>query len=164
MPLTAAATRMATPQELVPLLTEVALLAAYHSLLLGELPAMPRAEGDNLLAEMGLLGALLPFGGPDTNYGRWRPQWDASGSSGSAGDASSGSAGGAPQDAAAEGPGQVWEGEAGGAGEGEVEGAGVQRWLFTAQQARLSLAEMDTYQAHKDEYESMGEDFFGNFS
>jgi hypothetical protein len=37
-------------------------------------------------------------------------------------------------------------------------------WLFTSQHQRLSLAEMDTYNAHTRAAEETDEDFFGNFS
>ena len=43
------------------LLAEVANCAAYHSLLVGELPPLPGSQAANALAECGLLGA--PLGG-----------------------------------------------------------------------------------------------------
>ncbi len=41
---------------------------------------------------------------------------------------------------------------------------GGQRWLFTARQQRLSLAQMDTYEAHSRAAQETDEDFFDNFS
>ncbi|KAK9845250.1 hypothetical protein WJX81_001167 [Elliptochloris bilobata] len=42
--------------------------------------------------------------------------------------------------------------------------ADAQRWLFTAQQQRLSEAQMSTYSAHVLAAEETDEDFFGHFS
>lgn len=39
-----------------------------------------------------------------------------------------------------------------------------ERRVFRAHQRRLSVAEMDIYEAHVAEAEDIGEDFFGNFS
>ncbi|PSC76936.1 S-adenosyl-L-methionine-dependent methyltransferase [Micractinium conductrix] len=46
-----------------------------------------------------------------------------------------------------------------------LDSAGARPWLFVAQQKRLSLAEMGTYEDHVAAAEEVGEDnFFGNFS
>ncbi|KXZ54150.1 hypothetical protein GPECTOR_5g249 [Gonium pectorale] len=112
-------------QEVEGLVSSAALCAAYHSLLFGELPSDVggRAEAENALADCGLLGAPIAFGGPDSSYGVWRPAW------------------GPPPDARE-----------------------PQRWLFAAQQIRLSAAQMDTYTAHREAAEDLDEDFFDNFS
>ncbi|GLC41902.1 hypothetical protein PLESTB_001045600 [Pleodorina starrii] len=124
-------------QDVVSLLAEAANCAAYHSLLLGELPPLPggRAAAANALAECGLLGSPLAFGTPDSSYGRWRPEWGSA----DGGDDPSG----------------------GGSADGHQ---AQQRWLFASQQIRLSAAQMDTYSSHRAAAEEMDEDFFDNFS
>jgi hypothetical protein len=46
-------------------------MAAFHSLVVGELPGMGRTQADNFLADFGLLGGLLEHSNPDISYGRW---------------------------------------------------------------------------------------------
>ncbi len=83
------------------------------------------------------------FGSPDADYGRWRPEWSARGQEQEAGHRQGSQGGNEGQEGQREGPGRV---------------------LFTAQQVRLSLAEMDTYNAHLSAAEATDEDFFDNFS
>ncbi|KAG1665995.1 hypothetical protein FOA52_010093 [Chlamydomonas sp. UWO 241] len=54
--------------QLASLLVDVSSLAAFHSLVLGELPAMERSDADNLLADAGLLGTTVPLDGPKTSF------------------------------------------------------------------------------------------------
>ncbi|GBF93628.1 hypothetical protein Rsub_06350 [Raphidocelis subcapitata] len=106
------------------LLAEVANAAAFHSLVVGELPlAGAASEAENALAEAGLLGAVHAHDGADVGGGWGRPA-------------------------------------VGGGGGGEGRG----RWLFAAQQMRLSLGQMDIYEAHAEAAEAADEDFLGNFS
>ncbi len=37
-------------------------------------------------------------------------------------------------------------------------------WLFSSQQMRMSLEQMDTYETHRSEAEGLDEDFVDNFS
>lgn len=46
-------------------------MAAFHSLVLGELPGLARSAADNFLAEFGLLGSVREHSEPEVNYGRW---------------------------------------------------------------------------------------------
>eukprot|EP00198_Chlamydomonas_reinhardtii_P005699 XP_001695035.1 predicted protein [Chlamydomonas reinhardtii] len=63
-------------QDVAALLAEAANAAAYHSLLLGELPGeLGAAQAANAIAEAGLLGAPLAVGTEDTSYGRWQAEW-----------------------------------------------------------------------------------------
>ncbi|EFJ43282.1 hypothetical protein VOLCADRAFT_96625 [Volvox carteri f. nagariensis] len=163
-------------QDVVSLLAEAAHGAAYHSLLMGELPYMSYNQAANALADCGLLGAPLAFGTPESDYGRWREGW----SPGTDGDVDVD--GGCTATAAAD---QATQKEAGAAGRGARAGAGAgagsetpveaaagaeaeagapQRWLFAAQQIRLSAAQMDVYAAHRTAAEETDEDFFDNFS
>lgn len=48
--------------------------------------------------------------------------------------------------------------------EEQEQGSARRRWLFTAQQTRLSLAQVQTYEQHVAAAEEVDEDFFGNFS
>jgi len=45
-----------------------------------------------------------------------------------------------------------------------VQDGSSQRWLFTSQQMRLSIAQMDIYNAHLTAAEEVDEDFSGSFS
>ncbi|KAG2484890.1 hypothetical protein HYH03_016371 [Edaphochlamys debaryana] len=139
-------------QEVSALLASAASAAAFHSLLVGELPPLGgRRWAENVVAESGLLGAPLPFGTPDTSYGRWsRERWGpAAPPAGPSAD---------PQaQAQAQAQGQ-------GAGSGACDDLELQRWLFAAQQIRLSDAQADTLAAHSSAAEEADEDFFGNFS
>ncbi|KAG2437414.1 hypothetical protein HXX76_006066 [Chlamydomonas incerta] len=63
-------------QDVAALLAEAANAAAYHSLLLGELPAeLGAGQAANAIAEAGLMGAPLAVGTEDTSYGRWQAEW-----------------------------------------------------------------------------------------
>ncbi|GIL69823.1 hypothetical protein Vretimale_10127 [Volvox reticuliferus] len=135
-------------RDVVSLLAEAAHCAAYHSLVLGELPAMSYNQAANALAEVGLLGAPLAFGTPHSSYGRWQPEWGDG--NGDGGESSSSSAEAAVWEVASEG--------------GPRRADAPQRWLFAAQQTRLSVAQMDTYAAHRAAAEEADEDFFDNFS
>lgn len=102
--------------QLGELLAQASNCAAFHSLVVGELPGCPdRGDAENLLAECGLLGALCVPGEGDAGsvVGSAQPhvRWDAA----------------------------QW-GQPGGEG----------RWLFGAQQLRLSLEQMGIYQRHVD--------------
>ena len=108
--------------------------AAMESLLVGELPECSAEDADTLLGSYGLLGTTLTI----------------------------------PEAAAevterAQDGGTVMErwrrvGEAG------TSAAGRAARVFRAQQRRLSVDEMGTYEAHVAAAEEMDEDFFGNFS
>ncbi|GLI62504.1 hypothetical protein VaNZ11_005160 [Volvox africanus] len=143
-------------QDVVSLLAEAAHCAAYHSLVLGELPAMSYSQAANALAEVGLLGAPLAFGAPQSSYGRWRPEWGDGNGNGDG-------------DGHGDGHGDGVESSTSFA-ESVVSEAGPrrpganQRWLFAAQQIRLSGAQMDTYAAHRAAAEDADEDFQDNFS
>ncbi|GFR46631.1 hypothetical protein Agub_g8240 [Astrephomene gubernaculifera] len=193
-------------QELVQLLAEVSHCAAYHSLLVGELPGgeeegrreqLGREEGGaggggdlmqgqqheeeqrgrqvvaNALAECGLLGSVLAFGTPDTSYGRWQPEWDSS-----AGVEAEEHEEEAEEGEGKEGKEQDSSGPGARAGQQQQQSrrqerpvrhqvrhqGGESRWLFAAQQLRLSLAQMETYSAHSEAAAGTDEDFFDNFS
>ncbi|KAG2453083.1 hypothetical protein HYH02_002415 [Chlamydomonas schloesseri] len=63
-------------QDVAALLAEAANAAAYHSLLLGELPGeLGASQAANAIAEAGLLGAPLALGTDDVRYGRWQREW-----------------------------------------------------------------------------------------
>jgi hypothetical protein len=121
------------------LLSEVADCAAFHSLLVGEVPGpISKREAENLLAEAGLLGAV--FSHEQESYSRWQQQQDLQESL---------------QDS------REQEGEAAGSGEDMAP-----RWLCTAQQLRLSLEQMGIYEDWSSEFADAdaGDDFIGNFS
>lgn len=107
--------------ELSCLLVEVSGCAAYHSLVLGELPAMEEAVARNLLADSGLLATVLPWDHEELSYGRWQA------------------------DVRAQLPSSC-------------------RRRFSAQQLRLSDAQVDSYGVHVAAAMEADEDFFGNFS
>ncbi|WIA16552.1 hypothetical protein OEZ85_013224 [Tetradesmus obliquus] len=122
--------------QLQAVLSEVADCAAFHSLLVGELPGpISKRDAENLLAEAGLLGAV--FSHEQEGYGRWQQQDSLQESS--------------KQDA-----------EAAGSSGDEL----AQRWLCTAQQLRLSLEQMGIYEDWATEFADAdaGDDFIGNFS
>jgi hypothetical protein len=126
-------------QQLQALLSEVADCAAFHSLLVGEVPGpISKREAENLLAEAGLLGAV--FSHEQESYGRWQQQQDLQESL---------------QDSSKQ------EGEAAGSSEDVAP-----RWLCTAQQLRLSLEQMGIYEDWSSEFADAdaGDDFIGNFS
>ncbi|KAF8065520.1 MTS1 [Scenedesmus sp. PABB004] len=117
------------------LLAEVADGAAFHSLLVGELPGpLRRGDAANLLAEAGLLGAV--YAHADEAYGRLGGPAGGRSSSGSSSGGGDGDSGGA---AAAAGGG---------------DDAVAERWLVTAQQLRLSLAQMGIYDDWSAEFEA----------
>jgi hypothetical protein len=53
------------------LFADVTNMAAFHSLVVGELPGMGRSAADNFLAEFGLLGCVREHSEPEVNYDRW---------------------------------------------------------------------------------------------
>jgi hypothetical protein len=57
--------------QLQELFANVTNLAAFHSLVVGELPGMGRQRADNFLAEFGLLGCSRQHADPEVAYGRW---------------------------------------------------------------------------------------------
>lgn len=143
-----------TDDTLRQLLTEVTNLAAFHSLLVGEIPGLrSKREVENILAEAGVLGAVVRYEQEDISYGRWQeaeqigllhPQNPNIAGEGSATTRSG-------------------DGQAPAAADGEV----IQdRWLVTAQQLRLSLEQMGVYEEWSSEYNDndMGDDSIGNFS
>jgi hypothetical protein len=127
-------------QQLQAVLSEVADCAAFHSLLVGEVPGpINKREAENLLAEAGLLGAV--FSHEQESYGRWQQQ---QGLQDSLQDRK------LRKDAAA----------------GSSEDVAAPRWLCTAQQLRLSLEQMGIYEDWASEFADAdaGDDFIGNFS
>jgi hypothetical protein len=124
---------------LMELLAEVTNAAAFHSLLVGELPlAGPASDTENALAEVGLLGAAHGHDAPGAGggHGRLGPTELAALSSSSGRSDESGSGG----------------------------SSGRGRWLFAAQQMRLSLGQMGVYADHVEAAEEADEDFLGHFS
>lgn len=57
--------------EMNAIMTDVTNMAAFNSFVLGELPALPRQQGEDLLASFGLLGHIIEFGAEQADYGRW---------------------------------------------------------------------------------------------
>jgi hypothetical protein len=132
-------------QQLQALLAEVADCAAFHSLLVGEVPGpISKKETENLLAEAGLLGAA--FSHEQESYDRWQQQDGLQ-------ESLQGNVIEQRGDAA------VGSGEAGSE-------ALAPRWLCTAQQLRLSLEQMGIYEDWSSEFADAdaGDDFIGNFS
>jgi len=118
---------------LMELLAEITNCASFHSLVVGDLPLTgSRADAENALADVGLLGAAYAHEGEDVGGGF----------------------------------GRLGVGAAAAAALGVVEGAGGEerrsRWLFAAQQMRVSLAQMGIYEQHVEAAED--EDFDGHFS
>ncbi|KAF5839045.1 leucine carboxyl methyltransferase-domain-containing protein [Dunaliella salina] len=156
------------------LFCEVASAAAYHSLLVGELPAMQHKEAEHILAEVGFLSTVLPFGTDATSYGRWshasRQEYDEACSSQ------------APDSIRSEHESQCltagseqshFDGEARSQSGSPASSSDLnstigndaaRKWLFTSQQMRLSFAQMDVYTTHLAAAEEVDEDFTGNFS
>jgi O-methyltransferase involved in polyketide biosynthesis len=125
--------------QLQAVLSEVADCAAFHSLLVGELPGpISKRDAENLLAEAGLLGAV--FSHEQEGYGRWQQQESL-------------------QESLQEGT------EAAGSSV-DASDELAQRWLCTAQQLRLSLEQMGIYEDWSAEFADAdaGDDFIGNFS
>ncbi|KAL6750690.1 hypothetical protein V8C86DRAFT_2801793 [Haematococcus lacustris] len=158
------------------LLTEVTNAAAFNSLVLGELPALfTKQEASNLLSESGLLSTVLDYSQPAVSLGRWDTNRDDQRAAGH--DVAEDSSGAWPQDEGrgvhamhklgqvrVGGPESLQQAEAGGVALNGCNTEAVRRWLFTAQQLRLSLAEMGVYEQHVAMAEEADEDFFGNFS
>ncbi len=98
----------------------------------------PRAqEAESLLAEHGLLSAVMSLEDPAVDpAGRWTPELQEQ---------------------------HRRQAEQQAAGEGG-QGRGGQRWLFTAQQLRLSYAQMGVYERHAAAAMEVDEDFTDNFS
>eukprot|EP00879_Flechtneria_rotunda_P028693 GHRR01030903.1.p1 GENE.GHRR01030903.1~~GHRR01030903.1.p1 ORF type:complete len:432 (+),score=161.51 GHRR01030903.1:347-1642(+) len=138
-------------KQLQSILTEVTNCAAFHSLLVGELPGpISKRTVENLLADAGLLGAVLSHQAADQGeYGRW--QEVAKASHFAAGDEATA----LPQQQQQQ-PGSV-------AADRDVQSS---RWLCTGQQLRLSLNQMGVYKQWSTEFEESdaGDDFIGNFS
>ncbi|KAK9838883.1 hypothetical protein WJX74_005154 [Apatococcus lobatus] len=63
-----------SPQLLRQLLADVADNAAFGSMVMGELPGLPLQMAEDLLAEAGMLGRVLPFGQEETSFGIWPEQ------------------------------------------------------------------------------------------
>lgn len=59
------------------LLQEVDGMAAFESIVLGELPEAPARDQEDLLAEHGLLGAPIDYAPLGRSYGRWEDSWPA---------------------------------------------------------------------------------------
>eukprot|EP00195_Chlamydomonas_chlamydogama_P015189 CAMPEP_0202889950 /NCGR_PEP_ID=MMETSP1392-20130828/486_1 /ASSEMBLY_ACC=CAM_ASM_000868 /TAXON_ID=225041 /ORGANISM="Chlamydomonas chlamydogama, Strain SAG 11-48b" /LENGTH=285 /DNA_ID=CAMNT_0049573403 /DNA_START=205 /DNA_END=1059 /DNA_ORIENTATION=- len=78
--------------QLQSILVDVTNLAAFNSLVLGELPGVSKQQADSLLAEFGLLGAVLPMDLPETSYSRW-PAAEAGGADAGSSSVGSGEAG-----------------------------------------------------------------------
>lgn len=109
-------------------------MAAFGSVVAGQLPPMPAGQASNLLGEFGLLGYAREYGSEGADYagapGETRGAWARL----------------VEQYGAAEG------------------GDDVQPRLFCAQHTRLSLSQMQARDDHIRAADEADEDFFGNFS
>uniref|UniRef100_A0A7S3VHH3 Uncharacterized protein n=1 Tax=Dunaliella tertiolecta TaxID=3047 RepID=A0A7S3VHH3_DUNTE len=148
------------------LFSEVASAAAYHSLLVGELPAMQQKEAEHILAEVGFLSTVLPFGTDATSYGRL--SYDKTCSSQEQGSiasehASSCLTSGSEQSHLG-GEARSQSGNTASSNERMLGSDAAGKWLFTSQQMRLSFAQMDVYTTHLAAAEEVDEDFTGHFS
>lgn len=56
------------PKSFTQILGEISTIAAYGSLVFGHLPAMTQQQALDLLADVGLYGTTVPFGGPDASW------------------------------------------------------------------------------------------------
>lgn len=116
------------------LFAEMANAAAFESLILGEVPSMTVEDLENFLASFGLLGSDSPLELVAKEYGPIHQSTSESST--------------------------VWWLQ----GLAEYMGREISPRLFRASQRRVSVEEMDTYNAHVAAAEEVDEDFFGNFS
>ncbi len=121
-------------KDLDSLFAEMANAAAFESLILGEMPSMTVDDLENFLASFGLLGTDSPLDLVAKEYGSVRQP--SGGGSG------------------------FWWLD----GLAEYIGREESPRLFRSTQRRVSVEEMDTYNAHVAAAEEVDEDFFGNFS
>lgn len=141
------------PDQLRDLFTRISLMAAFDSLILGELPPMTQQEAEEVLGEHSMLGRLVDFGDADADFGFWSDEMEQVRSS-------------------------VWREFLGDVGEGTCLGdhvsfaqaiaSGVgdkrRRRMFTSQHKQLSAKQVHVYASHMEAAEDTDEDFFGNFS
>lgn len=142
------------------LLAHAANMAALYSLFVGQLPPATEAQAAEWLAQAGLLGSLLPPQGPDAERAGSGLSQQPTGAGTPDGGDSGGSSGGG-------GVGGGTSGSHGGQqGDGRPAAAGelVVPRLFSAQQQRISLAQMRVYNSHVLAGQEADEDFEGNFS
>lgn len=125
------------------ILTDASNLAAFDSLLFGELTPREKGDVDNLLASFGLLGSAVSYREMfDSLIEAGIPMY------------------GVDIDDILKEEGREVENH-----DNNVEKQQQQQpWMFIAQQKRLSIAEMDVYTNHVQVGEEVDEDFSGSFS
>lgn len=141
------------PRQVSSLLAHAANMAALYSLFVGQLPPATEAQAAEWLAQAGLLGSLLPLHGLNAEPagGGLSQQLTGAGAlNGSGGDSS----------------GHADSSHGSRQRDGQLAGAGelVVPRLFSAQQQRISLAQMRVYNSHVLAGQEADEDFEGNFS
>eukprot|EP00983_Pelagomonas_calceolata_P010497 340422-Pelagomonas_calceolata.AAC.1 len=123
-------------------------------------------EAEHILAEVGFLSTVLPFGTDATSYGRL--SYDKTCSSQEQGSiasehASSCLTSGSEQSHLG-GEARSQSGNTASSNERMLGSDAAGKWLFTSQQMRLSFAQMDVYTTHLAAAEEVDEDFTGHFS
>ena len=136
------------PIQLKDLFTNISLMAAFDSILIGDLPSLEMQTAEDLLAEHSLLGNLISFGSKDANFGLLdNPRDEVSALHMLICDHLDWSC----QD--------KWL-----AVILQTVSKSSARRLFTCQHKQLSMRQQGTYSAHVQAAEESDEDFFGNFS